>query len=105
MKWFQGAFGGESFGTFEREFGFAEGLLSDSDFADDFLTFGEERAVEVFLSSDDRFVDGGIGADDGGFCGANDDALVLGFLLEGRGVELAKGVPFFDHGSFGDDRE
>ncbi len=79
--------------------------MSDGDFAQDCLTFGKEGAFEIFLASDDRFVDGCFGADDGGFSGANDDALVLRFLFQGRGVELTKGFPFFHECSFCDDRQ
>ena len=105
LKRFEGSFCGEPFGAFKGEVGFAERLLSHRDFADDLLSLGEECAVEVFLASDDRLVDGGFGTDHSRFCGTNDDALVLGLLFEGRGIELAEGFPFFDQGAFGDHRE
>ena len=101
----QGTFCGEPFGAFKGEVCFAERLLSHRDFADDLLAFGEEGAVEVFLASDDRLVDGGFGTDHSRFGRTNDDALVLGLLFEGRGIELAEGFPFFDQGAFGDHRE
>ena len=91
----ESAFGGEPLRTFERQFCFSKRLLSHSDLADDGLALGQERPLEILLASDHRFVDGRFTADHGRLRAADDDPLILCFLLKSRGIQLAKLIPLF----------
>ena len=80
-------------------------MLGDGDLADDRIPLGQKGPFEVLSASDHRFVDGSLGADDRRFGRADNNPLVFRVLIEGRGIELTEGFPFFDQGPFGDDRK